>query len=72
MKLHRLFSFKDNPLGILLLLLFLAPVSSALGAAPAADSLRQDAAGFTLKLSVGILRLQVWSDRIVRVTYPRR
>jgi alpha-D-xyloside xylohydrolase len=55
----------------LLSLLFLAPFSSARGAAPAADSLRKDAAGFTLKLSDGILRLQVWSDRIVRVTRTR-
>jgi len=70
MKTCRLFNFNDGRLGILLSLLFLAPVSPALGA-PAADALRKDAAGITLKLNVGILRLQVWSDRIVRVTFTR-
>jgi alpha-D-xyloside xylohydrolase len=70
MKISRLFSIKKGRLGKLLLLLFLAPISPAL-AAPAADSLRKDAAGFTLKLNAGILRLQVWSDRIVRVTCTR-
>jgi alpha-D-xyloside xylohydrolase len=71
MKTYRLTNVKDNRLGSMLLLLLLAPVSPALGGAPADDSLRKDAAGFTLKLGVGILRLQVWSDRIVRVTFTR-
>src|SRR5208337_596853 len=71
MKIYRLFNVKDNRLGSLLLLFFLAPLSPALGGAPAADSLRKDSAGFTLKSSAGILRLQVWSDRIVRVTRTR-
>jgi alpha-D-xyloside xylohydrolase len=50
---------------------FVAFFPLVLSAAASADSVQKDATGFTLKLSVGILRLQVWSDRIVRVTWTR-
>jgi alpha-D-xyloside xylohydrolase len=40
-----------------------------MGAPIGVKSVQKDAGGITLKMDQGVLRLEVWSDRIIRVTY---
>src|SRR5258708_396474 len=61
---------KENPIPSFILL-FLLAFSRGLAQPPPAPAftVRQDARGVTLKTGTGVTRVEIWSDRIVRVMH---
>ena len=59
----------SNRFVLLFISAILVFISSTFAAPMAVKSVQKDTDGITIKMNTGVLRLQIWSDRIIRVTY---